>query len=47
MQAAIARLGELGFTRVRDITTAVEHVVFPLPRGLRDGALPMATREPA
>jgi len=47
VQAAIVRLRELGFTRVRDITTAVEHVVFPLPRGLRDGALPMATREPA
>jgi 4-hydroxy-3-methylbut-2-enyl diphosphate reductase len=47
VQAAIVRLRDLGFTRVRDITTAVEHVVFPLPRGLRDGALPMATREPA
>jgi 4-hydroxy-3-methylbut-2-enyl diphosphate reductase len=47
VQAAIARLRGLGFTRVRDITTAVEHVVFPLPRGLRDGALAMATREPA
>ena len=47
VEAAIARLRELGFAGVRDVTTAVEHVVFPLPRGLRDGALPMAPRNPA
>ena len=44
VEAAIARLQQLGFTRVRDVTTAVEHVVFPLPRGLRDAAAP---RDPA
>jgi 4-hydroxy-3-methylbut-2-enyl diphosphate reductase len=41
---AIDHLHGLGFGRVRDVTTAVEHVVFPLPRGLRDGVLPAAAR---
>jgi 4-hydroxy-3-methylbut-2-enyl diphosphate reductase len=40
VEAAIERLCGLGFTRVRDLTTAVEHVTFPLPRALRDGGFP-------
>lgn len=47
IEAAIAHLRQLGFARVRDVTTAVEHVVFPLPRGLRDGLLPVDPRPPA
>jgi 4-hydroxy-3-methylbut-2-enyl diphosphate reductase len=35
VQAAIAHLRGLGFARVRDLTTAVEHVTFPLSRALR------------
>jgi 4-hydroxy-3-methylbut-2-enyl diphosphate reductase len=35
VQEAITYLGSLGFGRVRDLTTAVEHVTFPLPRELR------------
>ena len=31
----IARLRGLGFAAVRDLETAVEHVIFPLPRELR------------
>ena len=42
VEAAIAHLRTLGFSRVRAVTTAVEHVTFPLPRALRDGALPGA-----
>ncbi len=42
VERAIAHLRDLGFTRVRALTTAVEHVTFPLPRELRDGALPAA-----
>ena len=42
VEAAIAHLRALGFSRVRAVTTAVEHVTFPLPRALRDGALPGA-----
>lgn len=36
VQDTIEHLRHLGFARVRDITTAVEHVTFPLPRELRD-----------
>jgi 4-hydroxy-3-methylbut-2-enyl diphosphate reductase len=35
VQEAIQYVGGLGFTVVRDLTTAEEHVTFPLPRGLR------------
>jgi 4-hydroxy-3-methylbut-2-enyl diphosphate reductase len=35
VETTIARLRDLGFARVRDLTTAVEHVTFPLPRELR------------
>jgi 4-hydroxy-3-methylbut-2-enyl diphosphate reductase len=35
VEVAIAHLRGLGFARVRDLTTAVEHVAFPLPRTLR------------
>jgi 4-hydroxy-3-methylbut-2-enyl diphosphate reductase len=38
VEAAIAHLRALGFDRVRDLTTAVEHVTFPLPRALREPA---------
>jgi len=38
VQDTIAHLRHLGFERVRDITTAVEHVTFLLPRELRDPA---------
>ncbi|MDX2169402.1 MAG: 4-hydroxy-3-methylbut-2-enyl diphosphate reductase [Deltaproteobacteria bacterium] len=38
VEAAVARLRTLGFARVRDLTTAVEHVAFPLPRALRASA---------
>jgi 4-hydroxy-3-methylbut-2-enyl diphosphate reductase len=38
MQATIARLRSLGFERVRAVTTAEEHISFPLPRELRDSA---------
>ena len=39
VQGAIARLRELGFMTVRDLTTAEENVTFPLPKPLReDGA---------
>lgn len=47
VSAAIDHLRGLGFGRLRDVTTAVEHVVFPLPRGLREGILPTASRPPA
>jgi 4-hydroxy-3-methylbut-2-enyl diphosphate reductase len=40
VQAAITSLREQGFEHVRDLSTAVEHVSFPLPRVLRDGGLP-------
>ena len=33
--ATIARLREHGFESVRELITAEEHVVFPLPRELR------------
>jgi 4-hydroxy-3-methylbut-2-en-1-yl diphosphate reductase len=36
VQDAIARLKTLGFAAVRDLTTAEEHVTFPLPRELRE-----------
>jgi 4-hydroxy-3-methylbut-2-enyl diphosphate reductase len=39
VQDTIAHLRSLGFARVRDITTAVEHVTFPLPRELRGPAV--------
>jgi len=35
VQDAIAHLLGRGFARVRDLTTAVENVTFPLPRELR------------
>jgi len=35
VQGAIERLRRHGFGRVRDVTTAEEHVTFPLPRELR------------
>ncbi len=35
VQRAIAHLQVLGFTMVRDLLTAEEHVTFPLPRDLR------------
>jgi 4-hydroxy-3-methylbut-2-enyl diphosphate reductase len=35
VEATIAHLRGLGFAGVRDLTTAVEHVAFPLPRALR------------
>jgi len=35
VQDSIAHLGRLGFDRVRELTTAEEHVSFPLPRELR------------
>jgi len=38
VEATIAHLHDLGFTRVRALTTAVEHVTFPLPRALRPPA---------
>ena len=38
VQETIARLRDLGFTRVRALTTAEEHVTFPLPRELRGAA---------
>ena len=38
VQDAIAALGGFGFTAVRDLTTAEEHVTFPLPRELRGQA---------
>jgi len=38
VQEAVARLRTLGFTAVRDLTTAEEHVTFPLPRELRGQA---------
>ena len=38
VREAIARLQSLGFTAVRDLTTAEEDVTFPLPRELRDEA---------
>ena len=37
VQDTVARLRTLGFARVRDVTTAEEHVTFPLPQELRDG----------
>ena len=40
VEAAIAYLRAQGFGAVRDLTTAVEHVAFPLPRVLRDGGTP-------
>ncbi|MFN8644978.1 MAG: 4-hydroxy-3-methylbut-2-enyl diphosphate reductase [Candidatus Binatia bacterium] len=42
VEATIAHLRGLGFSAVREVTTAVEHVAFPLPRELRDGVLPVA-----
>jgi 4-hydroxy-3-methylbut-2-enyl diphosphate reductase len=36
VQEAIDRLRSFGFTSVRDLTTATEHITFPLPRELRD-----------
>jgi len=38
VQATVAHLRGLGFARVRDLTTAEEHVTFPLPRELRGAA---------
>ncbi len=38
VEAAIVHLRGLGFAGVRDLTTAVEHVTFPLPRELRPPA---------
>jgi 4-hydroxy-3-methylbut-2-enyl diphosphate reductase len=38
VQGAIARLRGLGFQHVRAVTTAEEHVAFPLPRELRDAS---------
>jgi 4-hydroxy-3-methylbut-2-enyl diphosphate reductase len=36
---AIARLRDCGFKDVRELVTAEEHVVFPLPRDLRDASV--------
>ncbi len=36
VQETAARLGTLGCTRVREMVTAEENVIFPLPRGLRE-----------
>ena len=47
VEATIAHLRGLGFADVCDVTTAVEHVTFPLPRELRAGTLPDAPRDPA
>ena len=38
VEAAIVHLRGLGFTQLRDLTTAVEQVTFPLPRSLRPPA---------
>jgi 4-hydroxy-3-methylbut-2-enyl diphosphate reductase len=38
VEDAVAALRGLGFTAVRDLTTAEEHVTFPLPRELRGEA---------
>jgi 4-hydroxy-3-methylbut-2-enyl diphosphate reductase len=38
VQATVAHLRGLGFAHVRDLTTAEEHVTFPLPRELRGAA---------
>jgi 4-hydroxy-3-methylbut-2-enyl diphosphate reductase len=38
VQEAIGRLQSLGFGAVRDLTTATEHLTFPLPRELRDAS---------
>jgi 4-hydroxy-3-methylbut-2-enyl diphosphate reductase len=38
VQGVIAHLRECGFARLRDLSTAEEHVVFPLPRELRGAA---------
>jgi 4-hydroxy-3-methylbut-2-enyl diphosphate reductase len=50
VQQAIERLQGLGFASVRDLTTATEHITFPLPRELRgtEGERPIAEmREPS
>ncbi len=38
VQGAVERLRQLGFTVVRDLTTAEEKVTFPLPKPLREDA---------
>jgi 4-hydroxy-3-methylbut-2-enyl diphosphate reductase len=42
VQEAIERLQGLGFRSVRDLTTATEHITFPLPRELRAAPSPSA-----
>ena len=38
VEETIGRLQSLGFSRVRNVTTAEEHIAFPLPRELRGSA---------
>jgi len=38
VQGVVTRLQELGFPTVRDLTTAEENVMFPLPKPLRENA---------
>jgi 4-hydroxy-3-methylbut-2-en-1-yl diphosphate reductase len=43
VQTAIERLQRLGFAAVRDLTTATEHITFPLPRELRNAPTSLPT----